>query len=96
MLIDYGTGDTCATVHVRHVTADRKRARSLHVGMPAHVYPVLTARSPTYARIGRYATVPARAGYTWAHPPTCAPYTVVRLLTSARAPVVIVHPFSAT
>ena len=70
------------------------RARSLHGGTPAHVYTVPTAGSPTYARIGRYATVPARAGYTWAHRPTCAPYTVVRFLTSARAPVVILQtPF---
>ena len=63
-------------------------ARSLHVGTPAHVYTVPTAGSPTYARTGRYATVAARAGYTWAHSPTCAPYTAVWSLTSARAPVV--------
>ena len=44
-----------------------------------------TAGSPTYACVGRYATVPACAGYTWAHPPTCAPYTAVWFLTSARA-----------
>ena len=32
--------------------------------------------------------------YTWAHPPTCAPYKAVRFLTSARAPVVILQtPF---
>ena len=67
------------------------RARSLHVGTPAHVYTLPTAGSPTYARVGRYATVPARAGYRWAHPPTCTPYTAVRFLTSARAPVVILQ-----
>ena len=65
------------------------RACSLHVDTPAHVYTLPTAGSQTYAGIGRYATVPARAGYTWAHPPTCTPYTVVRFLISARAPVVI-------
>ena len=69
------------------------RAPSLHVGMTAHVYTVPTAGSPTYARIGRYATVPAGAGCTWAHPPTCAPYTAVRFLSSARAPVVILQEF---
>ena len=67
------------------------RARSLRVGTPTHVYTVPTAGSPTYARIGRYATVPARPDYTWAHPPTCAPYTAVRLLASARAPVGILR-----
>ena len=67
------------------------RARSLHVGTPAHVYTVPTAGSPTYVRIGRYATVRARAGYTWAHPATCAPYPAVRFLTSARVPVVILQ-----
>ena len=67
------------------------RARSLHVGTPAHVYTVPTAGSPTFARTGRYATVSARAGHTWAHPPTRAPYMAVRALTSARAPVVILR-----
>ena len=66
-------------------------ARSLHVGTPAHVYTVPTVGSPTFARTGRYATVRARAGHTWAHPPTCAPYTAVPVLTSARAPVVILQ-----
>ena len=66
-------------------------ARSLHVGTPAHVYTVPTAGPPTYVRIGRYATVRARAGYTWAHPATCAPYPAVRFLTSARVPVVILQ-----
>ena len=68
-----------------------ERARSLHVGTPAYVYTLPTAGSPTYARVGRYTTVPARALYTWAHPPTCAPYTAVRLTTSARAPFVILQ-----
>ena len=67
------------------------RTRSLHVGTPAHVYTLPTAGSLTYARIGRYATVPARAHYTWAHPPTCAPYTAVRFVAYARAPVVILQ-----
>ena len=67
------------------------RARSPHVGTPAHVYTVPTAGSPTFARTGRYATARARAGHTWVHPPTCAPYTAVRVLTSARAPVVILQ-----
>ena len=49
------------------------RARSLHVGTPAHVYTLPTAGSPTYARIGRYAIVPAR----WLHVGTPAHvYTV--------------------
>ena len=67
------------------------RTRSLYVGTPAHVYTLPTTVSPPYARVGLYATVPARTGYTWAHPPTCAPYTAVRFLTSARAPVVILQ-----
>ena len=67
------------------------RAHSQHVGTSAHVYTLPTAGSPTYAGIGRYATVPACASYTWAHPPTCAPYTAVLFVTSARAPVVILH-----
>ena len=66
-------------------------ARSIHVGTPVHVYTLPTAGSPTYGRVGCYATVHARAPYTWAHPPTCAPYTTVGLLASARAPVVILH-----
>ena len=65
------------------------RARSLHVGTLAHVYTVPTTGSPTCACTSRCATVRARAGYTWAHPPTCAPYTAVLFLTSARASVVI-------
>ena len=60
------------------------RGRFLHVGTTADVYTLPTAGSPTYARVGLYATVPARAGYTGAHPLTCAPYTAVRFLTSAR------------
>ena len=67
------------------------RARFLHVGPPAHVYTVPTAGSPTFERTGPYATVRARADHTWTHPPTCAPYTAVPVLTSARAPVVILH-----
>ena len=66
-------------------------ARSLRVGTPAQVYTLLTAGSPTNVRFGNYTTVHARALYTWAHPPTCAPYTAFRLMTSARAPVVILH-----
>ena len=66
-------------------------ARSLHVGTPAHVYTLPTARSPTYARVSCYTAVHARVPYTWAHPPTCAPYTAIRLITSARAPVVILQ-----
>ena len=71
------------------------RARSLHMGTPAHVYTMPAARSATYARVGRYTTVHARAPYTWAHPPTCAPYTAVQLIISARALVVILHYASA-
>ena len=67
------------------------RARSLHVDTPAHVYTLPAAGSLSYARVGLYTTVHARAAYTWAHPPTSAPYTAVRLITSARAPVVILQ-----
>ena len=67
------------------------RARSLHVGTPTHAYTVPTAGSQTFARTGLYATVRARAGHTWTQPPTCALYTAVPVLTSARAPVVILQ-----
>ena len=41
------------------------------MGTPAQVYTLPAAGSPTYARVGRYTTVHARALYTWAHPLAC-------------------------
>ena len=92
MHTDYRTDDTCATVHARHATTDRNTRAPYTWARPPTCTPCRPPDHQLISRIGRYATVPARAGYTWAHPPTCAPYTAVRFLTSARAPVVIIHP----
>ena len=89
MLTDYSTDDTCATVHVRHATTDRS-TRALPTR--GHACPSVHLADCRITNLcGRrsllYSTC-ARGLYTWAHPPTCAPYTAVWLITSVRAPVV--------
>ena len=59
MLTDYRTDDTCAAIHVRHATTPRPvgtRARSRHMGTPAHVCTVYGLLVNNLRGPGRYTT----------------------------------------
>ena len=89
--VDYSTDDTCATVHVRHTTADQS-TRALPTRGHARPCVHCAGRQITNlcARRSLYYSTRARSLHVGT-PPTCAPYLTVRLISSARAPVVILQ-----